>query len=198
MLLLFANRNDLFFIVINDEDRVSVYCSGVTAGGGVGMGIRVPPWHFSLGNFCWPTGKREARRKRENAEEKKENWKRKGGKLKMEGRRVTIQNEERTFFFFLLLTFQKPLKFVLGLPNTKMGIFYREKAFYAGKKSGKMTWPPLKNIPLKPLVYCTDVKISADRNFGFNSWGEFSWELSPKRVQMLGDVNLYIYRNSSK
>ena len=29
-----------------------------------------------------------------------------------------------------------------------MGISYREKAFHAGKKSGKMTLPPLKNMPV--------------------------------------------------
>ena len=32
-----------------------------------------------------------------------------------------------------------------------MGIFYWEKAFYAGEKSGKMTFPPQKNIPVTPL-----------------------------------------------
>ena len=39
-----------------------------------------------------------------------------------------LQNEARTFFFH----FSEPLKFVLGL-STKMKIFYREKAFHAGK-----------------------------------------------------------------
>ena len=33
-----------------------------------------------------------------------------------------------------------------------MGIFYREKAFHAGKKkSGKITLPPQKNMPVTPL-----------------------------------------------
>ena len=32
--------------------------------------------------------------------------------------------------------------------STKMRIFYRENAFHAGKKSEKMTLPPLKYIPL--------------------------------------------------
>ena len=36
--------------------------SGVT-GSGRGAGGRVPPWHFSPGNFSWPTMKREARKK---------------------------------------------------------------------------------------------------------------------------------------
>ena len=36
--------------------------------------------------------------------------------------------------------------------NWKMEIFYREKAFHAGKKSGKITLPPQKNFPVTPLV----------------------------------------------
>ena len=72
------------------------------------------------------------------------------GKLKLEVGKVT--NEERTFFF-LAFHFSKRLKFVLGLPKrTKMEIFYREKAFHAGKKSGKMTLPPQKNFPVSPLA----------------------------------------------
>ena len=35
--------------------------------------------------------------------------------------------------------------------STKMEIFYREKAFTPGKKSGKMTLPPQKNFPVMPL-----------------------------------------------
>ena len=72
--------------------------SGVTGGGG-----RVPPRDFRPGNFCWPTGKKEARKKEKGVKiEKKrrkivkgkvENWKWKVEKL---------QNEERTFFFFFL------------------------------------------------------------------------------------------------
>ena len=33
-----------------------------------------------------------------------------------------------------------------------MGFFYGEKAFHAGKKSGKMTLPPQKNMPVTPLA----------------------------------------------
>ena len=58
-----------------------------------------------------------------------------------------LQNEERTFFRFSLL---KTTEICFG--STKMGIFYQEKAFHAGKKSGKMTLPLLKNIPLTPLA----------------------------------------------
>ena len=114
-----------------------------------GRGAECPPRDFWPGNFCWPTGKKEARKKGkrgENWEEKKENCKREGGK-------VTKWGEDlRTFFFFfffLLLTFQTT-KICFG--STKMEIFYREKAFHAGKKkSGQMTLPPHKNFPVKPL-----------------------------------------------
>ena len=33
-----------------------------------------------------------------------------------------------------------------------MGIFYREKTFHAGKKSGKITLPPQKTMLVTPLV----------------------------------------------
>ena len=42
-----------------------------------------------------------------------------------------------------------PLKFVLGLP--KWEISTGKKLFTPGKKSEKITLPPLKNIPLMPL-----------------------------------------------
>ena len=49
-----------------------------------------PPRDFSPGNFCLPTGKidKEKSEKGGNGEEKKENCKREGGKLKMEGTKV--------------------------------------------------------------------------------------------------------------
>ena len=95
---------------------------------------------------------------------KVENWKWKEERL---------QNEERTFFFFFFVLFCFVFVFSLGFfffsffffcfslfktteicfGSTKMKIFYRGKAFHTGKKSGKMTLPPLKNIPLMPLLY---------------------------------------------
>ena len=54
------------------------------------------------------------------------------------------------FFFFLLFNFQKPQKFVLGLP--KWDFSTGEKHFRPGKKSGKMTLPPLKNVLVTPLL----------------------------------------------
>ena len=60
-------------------------------------------------------------------------------------------NGQRTFFsiclfiylFIFAFHFLEQLKFVLGLPKWK---------FSTGIKSGKVTLPPLKNIPLMPLV----------------------------------------------
>ena len=51
-----------------------------------------------------------------------------------------LQNEERHISF---------LSFLFG-GSTKMGIFYREKAFHAGKKIRKIDFAPQKNIPLRP------------------------------------------------
>ena len=51
--------------------------------------------------------------------------------------------------FYFLLLFSKPLKFVLGLPKWKFSTGKRH--FMLGIKSGKMTFPPLKNISLTPL-----------------------------------------------
>ena len=91
--------------------------SGVTCGGGGDRGVH--PRDFWPGNFCWPTGKREARqkeKKNENGEKRRkigkgevENWKWKEGKL---------QNEQRTFFF----AFQN------HFASTKMQILHREKS----------------------------------------------------------------------
>ena len=52
--------------------------------------------------------------------------------------------EERTF-----LSLFKPTK--ICFESTKIENFYREKAFHALKKSGKMTLPPQKNFPVTPL-----------------------------------------------
>ena len=54
------------------------------------------------------------------------------------------------FFFFLLFTFENDG----NLFCTQTGIFYREKAFHVGKKkkTGKITLPPQKNMPVTPLV----------------------------------------------
>ena len=53
-------------------------------------------------------------------------------------------------FFFWLLTF-KTTK--ICFESTKMEIFDQEKAFHAGKKSGKMTLPPRKCFLLRPCLW---------------------------------------------
>ena len=61
--------------------------------------------------------------------------------------------EQRTFFFFFFFFFAfhslRPLKFVWGLQKWK--ILLGKNIFYTGKKLGKVTLSPLKNIPLTPL-----------------------------------------------
>ena len=107
------------------------------------------------GNFCWPTGKKEARKKGkrgENWEEKKENCKREGGKLKrlkregeilkMEGGKVKKWTKWRDdlFFFFFACHFSKPLKFGLCLQKRKFST--RKKHFTLGKKIRKNDFAP--------------------------------------------------------
>ena len=106
-----------------------IICSGVTAGGG----------HFSLGNFCWPTGKRKAR---ENGEEKKENRKREreGGKWKGKMRGVFLLFSFFFFFFFFFPPFHWNFFWI-----------YQNENFLLGKNQEK--WLPLlKSIPLTPLI----------------------------------------------
>ena len=91
--------------------------------------------------------------KRENVGEKKENQKREGGN----GRRKSYKKTTKgPFFFFFLVClfffafhFSKRLKFVLGPPKWKFST--GKKHFMPGKKSGKMTLPPRKNMPVTPL-----------------------------------------------
>ena len=77
----------------------------------------------------------------------------KRGKI-VKGKKVKkLQNEERTFFFFFFfvcVSLFKTTKICFG--STKMEIFYLEKAFHAGKESGKNDFTPQKNFPVMPLV----------------------------------------------
>ena len=136
-------------------------------------GVRVPPWHFSLGNFCWPTGKIEARGKWRR---KKVNRKREGGKLKMEGGKVTLQNEERTFGNFLL----------------------GKKAFYAGKKIRKNDFAPLKNIPVTPLgslwsFLNVTVNFTKLSYFSTKMWNTVqNWSTASFNLRFLVNLNTHI------
>ena len=77
---------------------------------------------------------------------KKENRKREGGKLKMERGKVTKWGENIFFSFSLFTTTE------ICFGSTKIGNFLPGKIIsHREKKSGKMTLPPLKNIPLTPL-----------------------------------------------
>ena len=106
----------------------------------------------------------------ENGEEKKENQKRKSGKLKMEGEK--LQTEKRTF---PPPHFSKPLKFVLGLP--KWEFFYRKKAFHLGKKirknnfalSEKYFFYALVSLKTVRSIEPTLAKIDCDVHYGFES-----------------------------
>ena len=76
-----------------------------------------------------------------NGEEKKENCKREGGKLKMEGGKIAKGVEDLFFFAF---HFSKRQKFVLGVPKWK---------FSTGEKNKeKITLPPQKKFPVTPLA----------------------------------------------
>ena len=94
------------------------------------------PWHFSLGNFCWPTEKKEGpgrtgkwRGKKENLKGKKENLEGKMWKLKREGKKYENEADNLfSFFFSFACHFLKTTKFCLGCTK-----------FLAGKKLGKVT-----------------------------------------------------------
>ena len=93
------------------------------------------PLTFLTKKFLLTYREKRGKEEKESGKEKKENRKREFGKL--EGER--LQNEERTFFLLF-----KTTEICFG--SIKMGIFYREKAFHAGKKSGKITLPLSKII----------------------------------------------------
>ena len=65
---------DVYKMIIPSGERESTLIAPNQWRNRLGVGGGVPPWHFWPGNFCWPTGKREAR--------KKGKWRRKEGKLK--------------------------------------------------------------------------------------------------------------------
>ena len=53
------------------------------------------------------------------------------------------------FFFFFCFSLLKTTEISFG--STKMGIFYQEKTFHAGKTIGKNYFAPQKNMPVTPL-----------------------------------------------
>ena len=130
--------NRSFFFLSLSTFTINAISSGVTGGG------RVPLETFDREISADLTGKREAREKKENGEKegklrRVENWKWKEEKL---------QNEERTFFFYFSLF--KTTEICFG--STKIEIFFRETAFYAGKKIRKNDCAPSDIFPVTPLA----------------------------------------------
>ena len=117
--------------------------------GGGGAGGRGPPRDFWPGNSCWVSGKKRQGKKGKGV--KIEKKRKKIGN----GSRKTSEKEVRPFFFFFFFFFffafhfWKRRKFVLGLPKWEFST--GKKHFTPGKKSGKMTLPPQKNMPVTPL-----------------------------------------------
>ena len=66
------------------------------------------------------------------------------------------------FFFFSPFHFSKPLKFVLGLQKWEFSTM--KKYCTLGKKSGKITVPPLKIISLTPLENAQAIIVSMLEN----------------------------------
>ena len=127
--------------------------SGVTGGA---RGGRVPPRDFWLGIFTDVSGKKRQGKKGKGVKiEKKRSKivKGKGGILEMEvGKGIKSVRKWWGpfffFFFFFFFHFWKRRKFVLPKWKFPTG----KKHFTPGKKSGKMTLPPQKNMPVTPLM----------------------------------------------
>ena len=119
-----------------------ILCSGVTGGGGGGQGGRVPPPETSDREiFADVSGKKRQGKKGKWVKIEKKRWKIGNGSRK------TSEKEVRTFFFFFFcFSLLKTTKICFG--STKMGIFYREKAFHAGKKNQEKWLCPLRKICL--------------------------------------------------
>ena len=134
---------------ISYKETKPIRGSGVTVG--VGAGGRVSPdtshWDISADL----PGKERQGKIGKMEKKKKENQKREDEILEMEGGKVTKWGERTFYFYFFAFHFSKPLKFVLGVPKWEFS--NGKKDSRREKKSGKMTlMPPLKNIPLTPLM----------------------------------------------
>ena len=130
--------------------------SGVTAGGG-GQRDKVTecPRHFSPGNFCWPTGKRETRKKRKMEKKRRKILKGKVKSWKWKG--YQLQNEERPpfffsfFFLFFFFIFSPFFLFFfcfslfqtteICFRSAQMGISTGKKHFTPGKNEEKLLCP---------------------------------------------------------
>ena len=110
-------------------------------------GAECPPETSDRDIFADVSGKKRQGKKGKGVKIEKRRWKIGNGSRKM------LEKEVRTlfffFFFFLAFHFWKRRKFVLGLPKWEFST--GKKHFMPGKKSGKMTLPPQKNMPGTPL-----------------------------------------------
>ena len=138
------------------------------------MGVgRVPPRHFSLGNFCWPTREKGARKKGGKLEEKKENLK--GKRWKIENGRGKGMKKRRglfsLFLFFFLSFFRlsvfETTKICLG--STKMDNFYREKSYFTLGKYRKNWLCPLWKISLLRPCWALSSCPNSNRKYSMKS-----------------------------
>ena len=145
--------NFIFIEAINvtsEYPQNAKWCTGITGGGGGALGTGFPP----------DTSDREiisADLPGKERQGKMGKWRRKEGKFKKgrwkieNGRRESYKMRRRLFFFlFFVFCFSLFKTTEICFRSTKMEIFYREKAFHARKKSGKMTLPLLKIFHLRP------------------------------------------------
>ena len=125
--------------------------SDVKAGGGEWAEC---PWYFSPGNFCWPTGKREARKneewRRKEGKSKKGRWKIENGRGKCYKMRMRKWGKDYFFsflFFFFCFSLFKTTEICFG--STETGIFYREKSISRREKIKKNDCPLCKIFLLR-------------------------------------------------
>ena len=121
-------------------------------GGGAGGRVPPPPETSDREIFADVSGKKRQGKKGKGVKIEKKRWKKvENWKWKQEN--VRKRGEDFFFFFFFLFLFAfhfwKRRKFVLGLPKWEFST--GKKHFTPGKKSGKMTLPPQKNMPVTPL-----------------------------------------------
>ena len=124
-----------------------------------GRGQSAPPETSDREIFADVSGKKRQGKKGKRGE----NWEEKamkGGKLEMEAGK---RQKKRWGPFFFAFHFWKRRKFVLGLPKWEFST--GKKHFTPGKKSGKMTLPPQKNMPVTPLFgICANGLLTYDLN----------------------------------
>ena len=95
---------------------------------------------FWPGNFWWPTGKKEWRKKWKRGKMEKKRRKIVKGRWKIENGRRESMKMSRGFFFFFCFSLLKMMKICFGA--TKMEICYWEKAFHTGKNIWKNDFAP--------------------------------------------------------